>query len=519
VVCAGNGHLYSAKRNRAEIKNWRDSGHETRRQRNPFLHPQNIIMVIEQIYTGCLAQGAYYIESEGEAVVIDPLREVEPYLQRAAKSEAKIKYVFETHFHADFVSGHLDLAKQSGASIVYGPGADTAFQAIIAKDGEEFKVGNVSFKVLHTPGHTLESVCYLLKDESGKEVALFSGDTLFIGDVGRPDLAQKAGELNEKDLAALLYSSLRSKIMPLADDIIVYPAHGAGSACGKSMSKETSDTLGHQKETNYALRADMSQEEFVNEVTESLATPPAYFPLNVALNKGGYESIAEVMKRGQQPLSPEDFERAANETGALVLDTRTAQDFAKGFIPNSINIGIDGSFAPWVGALIPDIKQQILLVTDEGREEEVITRLARVGYDYTIGYLEGGINAWSRAGKELDRISSITPAQLESLLKINAWPVIDVRKPGEYESEHVEGAINLPLDNINEHLNRLDKKETYFVHCAGGYRSMIFTSILRARGFENLIDVQGGFKAIKESGAVPVTEFVCPTILAKKETV
>ena len=361
-------------------------------------------MKIEQIYTGCLAQGAYYIESDGEAVVIDPLREVKPYLQKAERNDAKIKYVFETHFHADFVSGHVDLSKRAGAPIVYGPTANPSFEAIIAKDGQEFKVGKVTFKVLHTPGHTMESTCYLLRDEAGKDVALFSGDTLFIGDVGRPDLAQKAAHMTKEQLAGTLYDSLRNKIMPLADDIIVYPAHGAGSACGKNMSKETSDTLGHQKQTNYALRAGMTKEEFIKEVTEGLAAPPAYFPLNVMLNKEGYESIDAVMKRGQHALSPDAFETAANETGALVLDTRDSQTFGKGFIPNSINIGIDGNFAPWVGALIPDIKQQILLVTDKGREEEVITRLARVGYDYTIGYLKGGIEAWMTAGKEVDHI-------------------------------------------------------------------------------------------------------------------
>ena len=425
-------------------------------------------MKIEQIYTGCLAQGAYYIESKGEAVVIDPLREVESYVQKALNSGAKIKYVFETHFHADFVSGHVDLSKKTGAPIVYGPNANPSFDAHIAKDGEEFKVGDITFKVLHTPGHTMESTCYLLKDEVGKDVALFSGDTLFIGDVGRPDLAQKAASMTQEELAGTLFDSLRNKVMPLADDIIVYPAHGAGSACGKNMSKETSDTLGHQKQTNYALRADMTREEFIKEVTEGLATPPAYFPLNVMLNKQGYESIDEVMKRGQQALSPDAFEIAANETGALVLDTRDPQTFAQGFIPNSINIGIDGSFAPWVGALIPDIKQQILLVTDKGREEEVITRLARVGYDYTIGYLKDGFEAWKAAGKETDSIVSIDAGELAEKMKSEDVKVVDVRKKGEYVSEHVEGAIHMPLDDINDHLSDLDKNETYYVHCAGG---------------------------------------------------
>lgn len=473
-------------------------------------------MKIEQIYTGCLAQGAYYIESEGEAVVIDPLREVEPYVQKAKRNGAKIKYVFETHFHADFVSGHVDLSKQTGAPIVYGPNANPSFEAIIAKDGQEFKVGNLTFKVLHTPGHTMESTCYLLKDENGKEVALFSGDTLFLGDVGRPDLAQKAAHMTQEELAGIMYDSLRNKIMPLTDDIIVYPAHGAGSACGKNMSMETSDTLGHQKQTNYALRANMTRDEFIKEVTEGLATPPAYFPLNVMLNKQGYESISDVMHRGKQALSPDAFEAAANETGAVILDTRDPQTFAKGFIPNSINIGIDGSFAPWVGALIPDIKQQVLLVVDEGREEEVITRLARVGYDYTIGYLKGGFDAWKKAGKEVDSITSISAEELAERLKNENGKVLDVRKPGECASEHVEGAVNTPLDNINDYLPELNKEQPYYVHCAGGYRSMIFNSILRARGFKNLVDVKGGFKAIKDSGAVPVTNYVCPTTLNKK---
>ncbi|HET7899236.1 MAG TPA: MBL fold metallo-hydrolase, partial [Flavisolibacter sp.] len=472
-------------------------------------------MKIEQIYTGCLAQGAYYIESEGEAVVIDPLREVEPYLQKAERNHAKIKYVFETHFHADFVSGHLDLSKQTGAPIVYGPTANPSFEAVIAKDGQEFKVGKITFKVLHTPGHTMESSCYLLQDENGKDVALFSGDTLFIGDVGRPDLAQKAAHMTQEELAGTLYDSLRNKIMPLADEIVVYPAHGAGSACGKNMSKETSDTLGHQKQTNYALRANMTREEFIREVTTGLTTPPAYFPLNVMLNKQGYESISDVMKRGNHALTPDDFETAANETGAIVLDTRDPQTFAKGFVPNSINIGIDGSFAPWVGALIPDIKQQILIVADEGKEEEVITRLARVGYDYTIGYLKGGFDAWVKSGKEVDHILSITPEELSERQKRARLQVLDVRRPGEYDSEHVEGAVNLPLDNINDHLPQLDKNQTYYVHCAGGYRSMVFNSILRARGYHNLVDIKGGFKAIKQAGSIPVTDYVCPTTVSK----
>lgn len=477
-------------------------------------------MIVEQIYTGCLAQGAYYIESNGEAVVIDPLREVEPYIQKAERNGAKIKYVLETHFHADFVSGHLDLSKKTGAPIVYGPNAAPEFEAHIAKDGEELKVGELTLKVLHTPGHTMESTSYLLKDENGKDVALFSGDTLFIGDVGRPDLAQKlVTDLTQEKLAGYLFDSLRNKIMPLADDIIVYPAHGAGSACGKNMSKETSDTLGHQKKTNYALRANMTKEEFIKEVTTGLVAPPAYFPLNVMLNIKGYESIDKVLERGQHALSSEAFETAANETGALILDTRAPQTFAKGFVPNSINIGIDGGFAPWVGTLIPDIKQEILLVTDEGREEEVITRLARVGYDYTIGYLKDGFAAWQKAGKEIDQIKSISADELADISKkdLSAGAekanILDVRKESEYKSEHVQEAENTPLDFINNSMAQIDKDKTYYVHCAGGYRSMIFTSILRARGYDKLIDVKGGFKDIKESGKFTLTDYVCPSTL------
>jgi glyoxylase-like metal-dependent hydrolase (beta-lactamase superfamily II)/rhodanese-related sulfurtransferase len=471
-------------------------------------------MIIEQIYTGCLAQGAYYIESNGEAVVIDPLREVEPYIQKASKNGAKIKFVLETHFHADFVSGHVDLSKKTGAPIVYGPTAKPGFDAIIATDGQEFNVGELTIKVLHTPGHTMESTCYLLKDDSGKDIGLFSGDTLFIGDVGRPDLAQKVvADLTQEKLASYLYDSLRTKIMPLSDDITVYPAHGAGSACGKNMSKETTDTLGNQKKTNYALRADMTKEEFIKEVITGLVAPPAYFPLNVMMNIEGYDSIDTVLERGNQALSPEAFEAAANETGALVLDTRAPQTFAAGFVPNSINIGIDGQFAPWVGAMIPDIKQEILLVCEPGREEEVVTRLARVGYDHTIGYLEGGFEAWKKSGKEIDQIESIDTAELSNRMQANNIEIIDVRKKSEYLSEHMVEAENAPLDFINDSMAQLDKNKTYYVHCAGGYRSMIFNSILRARGYDNLIDVKGGFKAIKESGSFQLTDYVCPSTL------
>lgn len=471
-------------------------------------------MKIQQIYTGCLAQGAYYIESKGEVAIIDPLREVEPYLLRAEKEGAKIKYVLETHFHADFVSGHLDLAAKTGATIVYGPTAKPGFEAHVAEDGEIFKLGDITIKTIHTPGHTMESTCFLLRDEKGKDIALFTGDTLFIGDVGRPDLAQKVvADLTQDKLAAHLYDSLHNKIIPLADDIIVYPAHGAGSACGKNMSKETTDSLGHQKATNYALQP-MSKELFIKKVTDGLMPPPGYFPANVMMNIQGYESIDTVLNRGMQALSPEAFEAAANETTALILDTRDAQVFAKGFVPNSINIGIDGNFAPWAGALIPDIKQEILLITDQGREEEVVTRLARVGYDHTIGHLQGGFEAWKNAGKETDTIESIRVDQLVEKLKENpGLNILDVRKESEFLSEHVLTAENMPLDYINDHLAELDKTKTYYVHCAGGYRSMIFNSILKARGYDNLIDVQGGFKSIKESGQLEVSEYVCPSTL------
>lgn len=471
-------------------------------------------MKVEQIYTGCLAQGAYYIESNGEAVVIDPLREVQPYIEKAEKDGAKIKYVLETHFHADFVSGHLDLAKKTGATIVFGPTAKPSFDAHVAKDGEILNVGNIQIKVIHTPGHTMESTCFLLIDETGKETALFTGDTLFIGDVGRPDLAQKViADLTQEKLAAHLYDSLHNKIIPLADDIIVYPAHGAGSACGKNMSKETTDTLGNQKKTNYALQP-MTKEKFIDEVLDGLMPPPGYFPENVLMNIKGYESIDEVLHKGTQALSPTEFEAAANETDALLLDTRDAQTFAKGFIPNSINIGIDGNFAPWVGTLIPDIKQTILLIADEGREEEIVTRLARVGYDNTIGYLKGGFDAWKNAGKETDTIESISVDELAKRMEENPdLNILDVRKKSEHFSEHVLDSENIALDYINEHIAEVNKDKTYYVHCAGGYRSMIFNSILRARGYDNLIDVQGGFTAIKESGKFKVSDYVCPTTM------
>ncbi|TLU98829.1 MBL fold metallo-hydrolase [Dyadobacter luticola] len=460
-------------------------------------------MKIEQIYTGCLAQGAYFIVSEGEAAVIDPLREVEPYIQKAAKIGAKIKYVFETHFHADFVSGHLDLSEKTGAEIIYGPNAKTGFKAHIATDGEEFQLGNIKIKALHTPGHTLESTSYLLVDSDGKPNALFSGDTLFIGDVGRPDLAQKC-DLTMEDLAGMLYDSLRSKIMTLPDNVIVYPAHGAGSACGKNMSKETSDTLGNQKLFNYALRADMTKEEFVKEVTEGLTEPPQYFPENVKMNRDGYESIDDVLERGDQALSAEAFEAKANNSGALLLDTRKASDFAKGFIPNSINIGMDGSFAPWVGALIPDLKQNLLIITDPGKEEEVITRLARVGYDHTIGFLNGGFETWEKAGKEIDQVESVSAEAFAERFKSGQLEVIDVRKATEFETGHIQGAKNLPLDYINDLMPEFPKDKTLYIQCAGGYRSMIAASILKSRGIDDVVNIDGGFGAVSKT-AVPVS--------------
>jgi glyoxylase-like metal-dependent hydrolase (beta-lactamase superfamily II)/rhodanese-related sulfurtransferase len=469
-------------------------------------------MKIEQIYTGCLAQGAYYIESAGEAAIIDPLREVQPYLTRAKQSGAKIKYIFETHFHADFVSGHVTLSKKTGAPIVYGPTAQPSFAATIAQDGQVFKLGKITITALHTPGHTMESTTYLLKDESGKDHAIFSGDTLFLGDVGRPDLAQKAASLTQEELAGMLYESLRTKIMPLADDVIVYPAHGAGSACGKNMMKETVDTLGNQKKMNYALRADMSKEEFIKEVTDGLAPPPGYFPLNVKMNKEGYQDIDAVLERGTRPLKPEEFEAAANETGAIVLDVRHQNEFVEGFIPRSIFIGLDGQFAPWVGALIADTEQPLLLVAPEGREEEAVTRLSRVGFDGTLGYLKGGFAAWKAAGKEVDTVKSVPAEEMKAGMEKNSTPVYDVRKPGEYTSEHVDKAHSTPLDFLNNHLAEFPKEENFYVHCAGGYRSVIAASILKSRGIHNLIDVKGGFKAIKEAG-IETTNYVCPSTL------
>ncbi|CAG5084706.1 MBL fold metallo-hydrolase [Parvicella tangerina] len=469
-------------------------------------------MKIEQIYTGCLAQGAYYIESNGEVAIIDPLREVQPYIDMAEENNSKIKYIFETHFHADFVSGHVTLSKKTGAPIIYGPNAAPDFDCVVADDNQEFQLGDVTIRVLHTPGHTMESTTYLLLDESGKEHAIFSGDTLFLGDVGRPDLAQKAASMTQEQLAETLFDSLRNKIMTLPDDVIVYPGHGAGSACGKNMSKETVGSIGHEKANNYALRADMTKEEFVKEVTDGLTPPPQYFPLNVQMNKQGYADIDEVLDRGQSALSPEAFEAAANETEAVVLDVRHQSEFAKGFIPRSIFIGIDGGFAPWVGALIADVKQPILLVAPEDRLEEVITRLSRVGFDNILGYLEGGFEAWKAAGKEVDAVDTISAEDFAKLYGSQDIKVVDVRKPSEYISEHVIDAVNAPLDFLNKHLTDFDAEKTNYVHCLGGYRSMIANSILKSRGIHNVVDVLGGFRAIKEAN-VKVTDYVCPTTI------
>lgn len=472
-------------------------------------------MKVDQIYTGCLAEAAYYIESEGEAAIIDPLRDTKPYIDRATKEGANIKYVFETHFHADFVSGHLDLSAKTGATIVFGPSAKPAYTAYVAQDGEDFQLGKIKIRAIHTPGHTMESTCFLLIDETGKETAIFTGDTLFIGDVGRPDLAQHViSDLTEEKLAGHLYESLRNKIIPLPNELIVYPGHGAGSACGKKMSKETTDTLGNQKLFNYALNLNLTKEQFIKEILTGLVAPPSYFPQNVLMNIKGYESLDEVMQRGSHALSPEAFEVAANETEALVLDVREAQTFAKGFIPNAINIGIEGQFASWVGTLIPDLKQPILLVTEPGKEAETITRLARVGYDNCIGYLQGGIQAWKDAGKEADTVTSISAEAFSNLLAENpTLAAFDVRKKSEYDSEHVIGVENLPLDFLNENMAQINPDKTYYLHCAGGYRSMIAVSILKARGFDNLIDVAGGFAAIKAFGKLPLTEYVCPSTL------
>jgi len=463
-------------------------------------------MKIEQIYTGCLAQGAYYITSGSEAVIIDPLREIQPYLDRAQKDNVSIKYIFETHFHADFVSGHIDLCKKTGAQIIYGPTANPEFEATIATDGQEFKLGKVTLKVLHTPGHTMESSCFLLKDENNKDYALFSGDTLFLGDVGRPDLAQIDGSMTQEELAGLLYESIYTKIMPLTNHLIVYPAHGAGSACGKNMMKETVDTLGNQKKVNYALNQP-SKEAFIKVVTEGLLPPPGYFAMNVELNKKDIESFDTVLKNGMRALSAKEFEVIVNSTNALVLDTRDAESFATGFIPRSINIGVNGDFAPWVGALIKDVKQPILLVTEIGLEEESLTRLSRVGFDNILGYLENGFKTWKKTGKEIDTINRINAFQFAKEFNLKSDIVIDVRRESEYSTEHVEEAFNQPLEQINEWFIEIDTHKPFYIHCAGGYRSMIAASILKSRGIHHFKEISGGFKAIEKSG-ISTTHFI-----------
>ncbi|MBK8831887.1 MAG: MBL fold metallo-hydrolase [Saprospiraceae bacterium] len=471
-------------------------------------------MNVEQIYTGCLAQGAYYITSNGEAAIVDPLREVQPYLERLERDGVKLKYIFETHFHADFVSGHLDLSKKTGAPIVYGPTAKPSFDFILASDGQEFKVGDVTIKVLHTPGHTMESATFLLKDEKGKDYAIFSGDTLFIGDVGRPDLAQKAASMTMEQLAGTLYHSLRDKIMTLADDVIVYPAHGAGSACGKNMSKETVSTIGNQKQFNYALRANMTEAEFVKEVTDGLLPPPAYFGMNVAMNKQGYESFDTVLNNGMRALTAKEFEVAAEESGALLLDTRNNAEVAKGYIPQSINIALNGEFAPWVGALIVDVKQPILLIAEEGKEAETVTRLSRVGFDNVLGHLKGGFESWAKAGLEVDTIKRISAEEFAAKVKIGEDVVVDVRKESEYAAEHLEDAYSKPLAYINEWVKDVNPNEHFYMHCAGGYRSMIAASILQARGYRNFTEVDGGFNAISKTN-LPKTDYICQSKVLK----
>jgi glyoxylase-like metal-dependent hydrolase (beta-lactamase superfamily II)/rhodanese-related sulfurtransferase len=471
-------------------------------------------MKIEQIYTGCLAQGAYYIISNGEAAIIDPLRETAPYIDRLTSDNVKLKYIFETHFHADFVSGHLDLSTQTGAKIVYGPNAKPEFDIISAEDNQIFEVGNIKIKVLHTPGHTMESTCYLLLDENGKDTALFSGDTLFIGDVGRPDLAQKSASMTQEQLAGILFHSLRNKVMTLADDVVVYPAHGAGSACGKNMSKETVSTIGEQKQQNYALRANMTEAEFIKEVTDGLLPPPAYFGMNVAMNKKGIPSFASILNSGMKAIDASDFEQLVDESGALILDTRNASDFSKGFVPQSINIGISGDFAPWVGALIADVNQPIVLVTDSGKEEETVTRLSRVGFDSVLGHLKGGFEAWKSSGFDVDTINRITTVQFENEVKIGVSKVVDIRKESEYEAEHLEDAYSKPLAYINDWIKDINPNEHFFMHCAGGYRSMIASSILQARGYRNFSEIDGGFNAIAKTN-IPKTDFMCASKVLK----
>lgn len=452
-------------------------------------------MFIKQLYTGCLAEAAYYIESEGKAAIIDPLRESEPYLELAKERNADIQYIFETHFHADFVSGHLDLAAKTGADIVFGPEAKCGYDMISATDGQEFELGKIRIRVLHTPGHTPESSTYLLLDENGREHCIFTGDTLFIGDVGRPDLAQKSGEITAEDMAATLFDSLRGKIMPLPDHVIVYPAHGAGSACGKNMSKETFDTLGHQKQSNYAL-GDISKEDFVKELTTGILPPPVYFAKAAAQNKQGYKSIDEVYASSVKALDVAAFEAAMND-GTLIIDTRHQNDFRDGHIKGSWFIGLHGQFAPWAGALIKDMHQPMLIIAESGKEKEAVMRLARVGYDNVLGYLDGAVQAWETAGKPLQRMPSITPEEFAAN-GAGDKKILDVRKPSEYEAGHLASATNLALDFFADQLDTLSMNEQYSVHCKSGYRSMIAASILAANGAKGVVDMIGGYDSISK---------------------
>lgn len=468
----------------------------------------NQAMKIEPCYTACLAQGAYFIESEGEAAVIDPLRDTSLYLDLARQRGAQIKYIFETHFHADFVSGHQDLARATGATIVYGPTSmKTGFACYVGKDQEEFVVGNIRLRLLHTPGHTLESSCFLLINEDGKQEALFSGDTLFIGDVGRPDLAQKViPDLTPEKLASMLFDSLRNQIMPLDDELTIYPGHGAGSACGKRMSNETQDTLGHQKKTNYALDPQLTREQFVTAVLTGLTPPPAYFPQNVLLNIHGSAQLDKVVQRALQPLSVENFESEVTK-GAWIIDTRHPADFSEAFIPGSISVGLNGSFAVWVGTLVKPIEQPLLIVAEPGKEKEAMIRLARVGYDNVKGYLQGGFAAWKNAGKNTDFIENWSVEQLEQALGGGDQVLLDVRKASEYESQHAVGAANKPLDYFEDHLSWFNPATHYLVHCASGYRSVMFISCMKRHGFHHVTNIPDGFQGIKKSMKIPLTNF------------
>ena len=472
-------------------------------------------MIIEQIYTGCIAEAAYFLSSEGEAAIVDPLRDIQPYLDRIEKERVQLKYIFETHFHADFVSGHIDLAKKTGATIVYGPTTmSTGFEKKVGQDGEVFTLGGSTITLIHTPGHTMESSCYLLKDEQGKERGIITGDTLFIGDVGRPDLAQHVVEgLTQDKLARYLFHSLRTKIMPLSDELIVYPNHGAGSACGKNMSKETTDTLGNQKRSNYALNPALTEDEFVAIVLNGLVRPPQYFPKNVLMNIQGYEQLDAIIAKGMTPLNVAQVERFQQDANIMLLDTRAAHKFAKGFIPGSVNIGLDGNFAMWVGELIDNLDQSIVLIADDEEQvKESITRLSRVGYDHCIGYLQGGFEVWQKAGKLIDHVQRISAQALSEQYQQAPLPIFDIRKISEFQSEHLEAAINIPLNDLEQQLDRLPKDQAFVVHCAGGYRSMIAASLLKKKGYQNFVDVIGGFAAIKET-SMPKTDYVCPSTL------